>query len=283
VDGLPHFNPDLKEWYLGMQLARPFHAAVLVTTALLLSCDGSGTRYGPDPDPPVFETEQTEFTDQELWDAVYSEYKYPPSFYSEEHEDASPYYVNTISIKPLHERGGAWIELCTNQYPEARNWADSSDESSSVRRTILEESQSEKYFEFLACNPQSSTDCIRFRVHKCGYLDRGQYDRFVQGALLGTFNQRPINQVEVRELVEYLFFLESYNTSGSEALSSLSSSNDSAFVQTIYAIEFSYGDYNLYDRITLYRSTTSVNRTTGEVRQSRESLRSINGRYHPGT
>ena len=127
-----------------------FAVLLIIFTA---SCDKVKVIITPEEDP--------------ILKLAYSEdYSYPEGFYHEIRGIGSPYYVNTISVKPLTEREGIWIELNTNDKSEARLWSDKSNEYSSVNREIIGESETDKFFEFTRKNVQYANDILWSRVHK---------------------------------------------------------------------------------------------------------------------
>ena len=72
------------------------------------------------------------FEEEQILELAYSEdYTYPAGFYHEINDAGSPYYENSVSIRPLSERDHIWIELSTNDKNEARLWSDKSNEYSS--------------------------------------------------------------------------------------------------------------------------------------------------------
>ncbi len=227
---------------------------------------------------PVFQSRQTKFTDDELLKAVYSDYKYPPNFYTEDLQGGSPYYENTVSIKPLEERTYEWRELCTNSREQALEWSELSSQYSSYYRDLIEESENEKYFQFRRVWLEHPTDILLSRVHKCTYLDRSNYDRFKRGGLIGTFNYRPVSIASVAELSEYFWFIENYNIGGFKALSSFTDPAGEYIRHTIYATRVSYGDWGLCDNIFLVKEVYEVRKDTGSIFYHEEYIRSIQGR-----
>lgn len=227
---------------------------------------------------PVFQTRQTEFTDDELLDAVYSDYKYPEYFYTEDFDGGSPYYENTVSITPLEDRTNEWRELCTNSREQALEWSELSSQYSSYYRDLVEESETDKYFQFRRVWLEHPSDILLSRVHKCMYLDRSNYDRFKGGHLIGTFNYRPVSAAAVAELVEYLWFIGNYNTGGFKALSSFTDPTDEYIRHTIYAIRVSYGDWGLCDYISLVKEIYDVHTVTGDISYYEVYIRSIQGK-----
>jgi internalin A len=229
---------------------------------------------------PTFQPNQTEFTNQEILEAVYSDYKYPRDFYQEDLEGGSLYYENTISVKPIFEREHRWIELCTDDRNQALEWSEASSKNSAYYRDLIDERETEKYFEFERVYSENPFDIILSRVHKSSYLDRSSYDRFEKGSVLGIFNQRPITPENAKELTEYLWFVENYNIVGSKVLSSFTEDQGNSIKHTIYETHVVYGDWGMSDQITLIKSEYVVDKNSGQFTLSQKHIRTVTGRYH---
>lgn len=226
---------------------------------------------------PQISEPQTEFTDEELLEYTYSNYKFPDDFYQEELNDGSIYYVNTVSILPTNEREHIWIELCTDDSDQASVWSESSSRNSAYYRELVEEKETEKYYEFRRVYSARPNDIVLMRAHKCSYLDRSSVDRFLHSDTLGVFTQRPITSISVRELCEYLHFNDTYNIANYKPLSSITENRDSTFRQIIYQLSIRYGDFGICDSITLEKVIYTVDKHSGLITISRESVRSILG------
>lgn len=205
---------------------------------------------------------QTDFPDK------VSSSRYPEGFYRERLKGASLYYENTVSVKPLNERKREWIELCTDEKSQALEWSELSSKNSAYYRNLVGEKETEKYFEFKRVYSKNPRDVILSRVHKCAYLDRSQFDKFNKGTVLGIYNQRPITVENVKELVEYLWFIENYNTGG-QVINTFTESDSASISHTIYV--FAEGG----NGIRLITSEHTVSRSTGEIILSQENVKIV--------
>jgi len=228
-----------------------------------------------DPD-----TSTKEFTDQEILTAAYSNSKYPPGFYTEELQGGNIYYVNTVSIKPVNEREHIWIQLCTDNRDEAFNWSELTCNYSSYYRDLIEEKETEKYFEFRRVYKENPNDVALFRAHKCAYLDRSMYDFFKKGPFIGIYNKKPYKLNEVKELIEYLWFTSNYNIGGVSILNSTTIETGKEFIHTLYEVSVTYGDWNSYDDISLWKLNYYINKSNGEITFSKSLLKTITGRLN---
>ncbi len=217
--------------------------------------------------------------DEELREIAYSDHKYPDGFYQEELEGGNLYYENTVSI---NEGEPIWIELDTMDYAQALEWSELSSAHSAYYRDLVDERETEKYFEFRRIYSLNPTDIILSRVHKTDYLDKSMYDHFSpDNPILGIFNKRPVDTASVRELIEYMWFALNYNFLGSKVLESYSVDCEEEAKHILVVLSIAYGDWGIYDQITLGRLTYTVNKTTGEIIRDSEVLKTILGNFNP--
>lgn len=208
---------------------------------------------------------------------AYSEdYKYPDGFYFETIDSGSIYYVNTISIKPLDERGHTWIELCTDDINEARTWSELTNQYSSVSRNLISERQTDKYFEFKWVNPLHNHDILLERVHKKSYyipLD----DKLQITDTIGKIPQSSLQTTNRKELIEYLW--------SSTTIGGLSKVLESDFQDTIggnkhviKSIVIIGGDFHLRDVIQVYENTFLISSSNGITTMRRKLIEEILGK-----
>lgn len=248
--------------------------------AVVLAAGCSGGDDSIRLDYPSFEPDQSAFSDRELLQAVYTAYRYPIDFYREDLA-GSIYYVNTVSVTPLEDRTGPSEPLCSDDYTVASNWAELSNEHSSVRRNRINERETEKYFEFEMKNA-SSDHILLLRVSKCDYFvaNRGRF--WDENQDIGTLAREPRTPDSLQELAEYLWFTSHYNQGGASALSSFSvPASEGQLIHVLFDIETSFGDYGLHDRITLREHVFSLSLDNGIVHHEGADVRTINGQYNP--
>jgi hypothetical protein len=131
----------------------------------------------------------------------------------------SIYYDNTLSITPTNQRERVWIELHTNDIEEARNWSILTQKNGSANRTLVNERENEKFFEFLWLDEVRPVDELynsRYgllsRVHRTEYFvplfDKfdffPRFDDFEKNYIIGIYNGEQSIE-KVKELVEYLW------------------------------------------------------------------------------
>lgn len=224
---------------------------------------------------PNFTSTQTEFTDNELLNATYTDYKFPSNFYHENLGDTSLYYVNTLSIDST--TNGKSIQLSTNSFEKAKDWSIKSTYENSEFKNGM---NSEKFFEFIRIANPKDRSIIKFRAHKSSYLTRDRYDFFHKSDTLGIFRKLNFSVDETKELIDYLWFVENYNNDSKKILSSFTVDNQQIIEVHHYELYIVGGDFNIYDGITLLKKVYEVERNTGIITVTEAIIRTINGEYN---
>jgi len=207
---------------------------------------------------PKFDSNQYEFSNDELFNATYSIYKIPDNFYHENLGDTSLYYVNTVSIDSLEKK--KWIELSTNSAETAKEWSIKSSPINSVLTPVIE---NEKYFEsFRTYNP-SDHQLIKFRTHKESYFTRGSYDFLNKTDTIGVFNKQNFRGANAKELIDYLWYTHNYDNNSMKVLSSFFEDSSLKTVVYHYELFIVFGDRGIYDQIKLLKSVYSLEKETG--------------------
>ena len=242
---------------------------------------------------PVFQTEQTKFTDKEILDAVYSNYKTPDGFFVDTLEKGEKISDSVYYVRMLENNN--WIFYCTNDINTAKQLVDrdiaeyhKTDDSSG--RMIVDASENEKFFEFKTLETHKTLPgmkyYLRYRAYKCSYLSDLQYgmyykkDKSISDGYIGTFTKKPITTENVKELVEFLWYsaFSNYNLGGAKVLSSFTGENGDSIKHTLFETSTTYGDWGLYDQITLIKSIYTVNKNSGEIRLIKEDIKTLQGR-----
>ena len=221
---------------------------------------------------PKFDSNQSEFSNDELFNATYSIYKIPDNFYHENFGDTSLYYVNTVSIDSLEKK--KWIELSTNSAESAKEWSLKSSPINSVFAPVIE---NEKYFEcFRTYNPSDNL-LIKFRTHKKSYFTRGSHDFLNKTDTIGLFNKLNFSGANAKELIDYLWDTHNYDNGSMKVLSSFF--EDSSLKTVVYHFELSivFGDRGMYDQIKLLKSVYSLEKETGITTVNVIEIKTING------
>lgn len=247
------------------------------------------------PETPVFHLTQTKFTDEDVLDAVYSDYKTPNGFFVDTLERGekisdSVYYEGVLE-------NNNWIFYCTKDINTAKQLVDKDiadynrqdNRQDSPDGVIIDTSENEKFFEFKTIeNKKAFPDrkyYMRYRVFKCNYLSdlqSGMYykkDKSVSDNYIGIFAKRPVTTENVKELVEFLWYsaFRNYITVGSKVLSSFTEEDGNLIKHTIFETKTMHGDWGLCDQITLIKSIYTVNKNSGEIKLTEEEIKTLTG------
>jgi hypothetical protein len=255
---------------------------MVAAVVFLSSCEDIGPVALVNPNVPAFTAsfDSIEITDAEILRITYSPYKKPASFYSEDLQKDFLYYENTVSIGFNGPGEVPWIELSTNSHAQAIEWFTKGVGGGSWYGPMIGESETERYFEFRCRYKGDSTYLMHDRVHKLSYLDRSMYDALKPTPLIGRFNFRPLDETSVKHLAEYLWFIETYQMGGRQALAAEPAQTPDTVYCAIYELFTAYGDWGLSDQIALQRTVYAVSRATGDINRRTYALRAVRGEKH---
>jgi len=240
------------------------HILFLIGSILFISCEKN------DPTELVPPNELLRF-------AYDKNYKYPDGFYYEKDLSGTVYYENTISIKSIPEGEYVWIELNTTDKEEAKNWSDLSNEYSSANREIIQENQTEKYFEFIRVNIADKNDTLLSRVHHSDYFI-ALYDKYSKIDTVGIYNGE-VNLNKIKELVEYLWSCGALNIYD-KVMQSQIFNKENGFEHYIQSLDIIYGDIGLYDIIYVYDNKFIFDKKNGTLTIKRELVKKVTGNYN---
>jgi hypothetical protein len=206
-------------------------------------------------------------------------YQYPDGFYYEKNLIGSVYYENTVSIKPIDERGNIWIELNTDDKEQAKTWSDLSNEYSSVDREIIKEKETEKYFEIVRVNIKNVNDTILSRVHRSDYFV-SLYNRFTDIYTVGIYNGEMTSN-KIKELIEYLWSCGTLSIYDKVVKSSITD-KEGEFEHKIQSLRTVYGDFGIHDIIYVYDNGFKLDKATKILTIKRVLIKEIEGNYNEG-
>ena len=256
---------------------------ILATGVVFLSsCEDLGPLAPVNPNAPAFTAsfDSIQITDAEILRITYSSYKKPASFYNEDLQRDFLYYENTVSIGFNGPGEVPWIELSTNSREQALDWFKKGLGNGEWYGPIIGENETERYFEFRCKYKGDSTHVMHDRVHKLSYLDRSMYDALKPAPLIGRFNLRPVDENSVKSLVEYLWFIQTYDMGGRQALAAVPAHTPDTMYCALYELSTSFGDWGLHDQIALRRTVYAVSRLTGDIIRRTYGLRAVQGRMN---
>jgi hypothetical protein len=216
-------------------------------------------------------------SDQGLFDTIYSGFKYYQGFYTENLNGGSIYFENTVSVNQASDA----IILCSDDSITALNWSEQSANNSSYYRPLVSSRANEKYFEFRRVSTVNPNSILLSRVLKCSYLDLTLLEKSnSNNRIIGTFNQRPITLTNSLEVIEFLSFLWSHKLMGKKMLSSETCETNDSIQIVLFETDVVYGDWGVYDRISLSQSTYTINKSDGLIKKRKQLIRTITGKIN---
>ncbi len=181
---------------------------------------------------------KTTFTSQEILSAAYSDYRFPSGFYNDPaHPGDAVYYINSVSIGEQGEKENR--QLCTDDPVDATSWDEMTNANSSVKRFLTLMDETERYYEFVRRDTGST---VLFRVHKCSYIDVGEWDLQKDSGPVGIFNKRAFSRSDVRTMAEYLWYIHNGVNRGLKVLSSFTKTRAGGFEHVMYVLRKSVID-----------------------------------------
>jgi len=230
---------------------------------------GIGLIYQGCDKPKDIRTEYENF----IIDIAYNQdYEYPVDFYHENIDSGFTYYENTVSTTEI-SNDHIWIELSTNDRGQAFVWSELSNEFGSVKREIISERETEKYFEFTRRNTEFENDLMYSRIHKLNYF-KPTHNKFLEPDTIGIYNGT-LHLTNVKELVEYLWDCFSLGINDSKVIESSINESGSHFEHYIQSIQVVHGDFNIKDVIYIYDNYFRIDKSDRYLIIDRNKIKTI--------
>lgn len=220
-----------------------------------------------------FSEYQTEFTDEEILNATYSNCKIPLNFY----HDIKIY--EDVDYRGITKESG-WDFYCGNNFEEERTKVKDliakNIELDGKHRELINSIKEDKYYEFIV---DESGHIIKYRIFRCDYLENLNYGvyTFQEISSIGKFANN-MSLEETKEGIEFLWysgFLQNYKNEGVNALSSFIREKDEGFTHIIYETRASTNEQGC-DEIRLIKDEFAVN-SNGEISFKQELIKKIDG------
>lgn len=227
--------------------------------------------------------------DKGLIKQAYSEEWYPDNFYNENIDFTSNNVAFYLETKVESRNYRAPEFYCTNNFNEAKTKVDELIKGPFRPKTIVDINENEKFFEFKTIETRNGkvTFTIRYRAHKCSYLNDlkirhripvGPFAESYTQSLpesVGTFAQKPITRNNVKELIEYLWFISTAQEDKEYVTSNLKISEGGNLVKVIIPIiwvcEICRKEDNC-DILKYYELTYGVDKKTGDISLYNQNL-----------
>ena len=223
---------------------------------------------------PEFKKKQTEFSNEDLILAAHNEYRFPKDFNYKRFEDGNVGYLTVISVLPDDERHGRYNPLCTDDFNQAREWMEKSNERNSVPYIITKEKETTSFYEFTLQHPRNPKFILKKRIFKCRYFDPTIYkiDRITNKIILGKFNIEPLTFKVLKDFIETSLYY-----GGIEKILSFFGEEKATKINfDVYYLLDVHGDYGPM-LIKLYKRQYNLDKYTKILVQSDSLIRQIKG------
>lgn len=257
---------------LGVKYQYFFLTSLLIAVIFLSSINLSSFKY----QSSISTFEEFSYTESTVIKLLYSGSRTPADFYNHNLIMGEKIYDDFY----YHRSGGhtePWEFFSTNDLTEARNLVDKNLKSSSVsNKNISETTECEKYFEFKTVDVREGGRVYirRHRVHKSSYIYLKDAYTFPawwpdlndqRTVYLGAFNQKPYTFFNLKEFVEYLWFIEYHGISGLAFFDTFISENENDFSYSILEVRLRIGDWGMQDKVTLTYVKFTINKDNGSI------------------
>jgi hypothetical protein len=221
----------------------------MAVLALLGACNDGDTGNNPAGAPPSVARHGISLTDLQIAELVYSGTQRTPAGFLSDAPPPGLGVVSTYHLQNAHLAAAAdRHELCTDDRNQALQWSNTASGSS---ETLVGDSATERYFEFLRVRGGTPVVNVRARVYKCAYLDRSVVNLADAQGPAGLLNLRPIDGTALRNLSEYLWQFSSYNNADHAVLVSRGASSGSGLEHELVQAELVRSGGGGCDRITV--------------------------------
>lgn len=256
--------------------------SVLFITLTISAC-------GPESQMPVDGPEQVQTNkhkniiddDVAIMDAIYLNKRIPDDFYNEANNDSGVFYmtknIQNVDLLPQADRVGvARYELSTNDFTEAFEWSETSAVNQPVYRELIDNTETDLYFEFTRVDFNYPQFIYKTRVLKANVIDRSAVDlNHPEETYQGNFTTQLISTDLVKMIVEYFWTFTYHNNAGNAVLESTTIETETNYIHTLVEAALSKGLTNQCDIIEVSVSTYDIDKNTGDIWRTIEVVRRI--------
>lgn len=211
-------------------------------------------------------TEQ--YSDMDIAAALFSDQRVPAGFYSEQLPNDAYYTIYHINRSHLPGfTGGYKYAMCSNDFDEALIWSEQAANAQPQYRELVDNRNTEVFFEFIRSSSSSPQIIHLQRVYKCSFV---QPRLQVEGQDVLAQN---LTLQQVRRYIEYRWLFSAANNTGNSVVSVTSASlNGLRKVELLHA-QWLIGMDDECELIKLNRYDSFVDEISGELSQSQIYLR----------
>lgn len=264
------------------------NVSLLFLIVILSACNGASETSATDPAVEYSAIPLSiDFSndDNVILQAVYFDIRTPVGFYSEYYADSDTYYstsnIKNVELLPIANRiGVARYELSTDDFTEALDWSEQAANYMPAYKQLVDNSETDLYFEFLRVDLNNPLFVHRSRVFKKSALDRSGIDLNQPDNYQGQINTQTLSAERVKMLIEYFWTYSFSNNRGNAVLTSNTIETDVSYIHVMEEAKLTTGLVDQCDTVEIFESTYTVQKDTGDIWREQVTTREISSKRY---
>ncbi|MDT8452006.1 MAG: hypothetical protein RQ936_04575 [Gammaproteobacteria bacterium] len=222
--------------------------------------------------------------DRAILQAVYFDIRIPAGFYTETYADSGTYYsisnVKNDELLPVADRLGiVRYELSSNDFTEALAWSEQAASHLPVYKQLVDNSDTDLYFEFLRVDLNNPQFVHKSRVLKTSALDRSGIDLNQPDSYQGKIGADMLTAKSVKMILEYLWTFSFSNNTGSAVLSSNTIETETSYIHTMEEAKLTTRSAEQCDTVAVFKTTYTVQKASGDIWKEQQVIKEISSKY----
>lgn len=264
-----------------------FLPRIILLSLLVLTvsaCNGgeqvsdSGVEFSAVPSGSVYAD-----ADSAILQAVYFDVRTPAGFYTEAYADSDTYYsisnVKSDELLPAADRlGVVRHELSSNDFTEALAWSEQAASHWPVYKQLVDNSDTDLYFEFLRVDLNDPQFVHKSRVLKTSALDRSGIDLNQPDSYQGRIGAHMLSAESVKMILEYLWTFSFSNNTGNAVLSSNTVETETSYIHTMQEAKLTTRSAEQCDTVAVFETTYTVQKASGDIWKEQQAVREISSK-----
>lgn len=259
--------------------------SLLISSAGLSSCGGGGGSNGSVPEA----NNANKSNDLTIAERIYKNKRIPAGFFTIEEPLAEDVFYSVSHVKnieilaPAEKVGLPHYELSTNDFAQALIWSEQAASNKPVYKQLVDNTDTELYFQFERVDLNNTNFIHLSRVFKSDVIDRSGVDLTKANNYQGKISSASLDSILVKQIIEYLWTFSFSNNYGNTVIESNSSETGVAFNHILLEAKMTSGGNDACDTIEIFESQYSVDKTTGEMSKTIQTIRTYLASFNGST
>ena len=256
-------------------LSYTLSCSIVLSSTLLLSACGADSS-APD----------TAISDTRIAERIYLDKRTPDNFFNNDEAITGDSFYSISHLKnvelltPAEKIGLPQYELSTDDFTQALNWSETVASKQTVYRQLVNNSDTPLYYQFTRVDLNNSEFIHLSRVYKASTLDRSGVDLSESGSYQGKIVSTVYTTTLVKQIVEYLWTFSFNNNYGHAVLQSSTIENGLSLTHTLLEAKLITSSSASCDSIEIFESNYSIDKSSGEIWKTGQSLRTIQATFN---